>query len=326
MNNAPVFGYEEHAGSRTTIRLIYPEAASFLAQEYQNTDIVALVAFKSLDLEWLTSIITKKPLVSILAAYSSRLVLLFQNVTEWKQNEMKIDTCLQSWWNRLWFWRDVVNDIPLHPGSFRILNPEIFNRTWHVLKTYGKHEGKVGPVACRKIFPTRIIYKLPVLFMSENLLYIFYLFKFFNRIVSMFFNFKLQKEVNTHAQCAFCCVVDGAYSRHCWRGVGATALWWIKPGRLWLRLQTSWISAPLLRDSAHGPHDGTSSAWCQQRAQFTEGPCQVWSRAWSHRCSVINSGPHSSNITWTYLLINGWKEQLQKKFVIDENPVSGMYV
>lgn len=69
MNNAPVFGYEEDAGSRTTIRLIYPESASVLAQEYKNTDIVALVVFKRLDLEWLTSVITKKPLVSILVTY-----------------------------------------------------------------------------------------------------------------------------------------------------------------------------------------------------------------------------------------------------------------
>lgn len=73
MNNAPVFGFEEDAGSRTTIRLTYPEAASFLQQEYQNTDIVAVVVFKRLDLEWLTSIVTKKPLVSIIGAYSSSL-------------------------------------------------------------------------------------------------------------------------------------------------------------------------------------------------------------------------------------------------------------
>ncbi|GAA6089908.1 ST3 beta-galactoside alpha-2,3-sialyltransferase 7 [Tachysurus ichikawai] len=112
MNDAPVFGFEEDAGSRTTIRLIYPEAASFLAQEYQNTDIVALVVFKKLDLEWLTSIVTKKPL---------------------------------SWWSKLWFWREVVNDIPLQPRNFRILNPEILSRTWHVLQTYGKHERKMVP-------------------------------------------------------------------------------------------------------------------------------------------------------------------------------------
>ncbi|KAM9477138.1 ST3 beta-galactoside alpha-2,3-sialyltransferase 7 [Clarias gariepinus] len=112
MNNAPVFGFEKDVGSRTTIRLIYPEAASFLPQEYQNTDIIALVVFKRLDLEWLTSIVTKKPL---------------------------------SWWSKLWFWRDVVNDIPLQPGSFRIVNPEILNQTWHVMQSYGKHETKLVP-------------------------------------------------------------------------------------------------------------------------------------------------------------------------------------
>ncbi|KAF4090326.1 hypothetical protein AMELA_G00050570 [Ameiurus melas] len=112
MNNAPVYGFEEDAGSRTTIRLTYPEAASFLEQEYQDTDIVAVVVFKRLDLEWLTSIVTKKPL---------------------------------SWWSKLWFWRDVVSDIPLQPGNFRILNPEILSRIWHVMQNYGKHESKTVP-------------------------------------------------------------------------------------------------------------------------------------------------------------------------------------
>lgn len=74
MNDAPVFGFEQDAGSRTTIRLIYPEAASFLEKEYQNTEIVALVAFKRLDLEWLTSILTKKHLVSIFSANSFCLI------------------------------------------------------------------------------------------------------------------------------------------------------------------------------------------------------------------------------------------------------------
>lgn len=64
MNNAPVFGYEEDAGSRTTIRLIYPEGAPSQSQEYERTEVVALVAFKSLDLAWITSVVTKEPLVS----------------------------------------------------------------------------------------------------------------------------------------------------------------------------------------------------------------------------------------------------------------------
>lgn len=63
MNNAPVAGFEQDAGSHTTIRLMYPEGAPHSTNEYQDTTIVALVVFKSLDLDWLTSVVTKQPLV-----------------------------------------------------------------------------------------------------------------------------------------------------------------------------------------------------------------------------------------------------------------------
>lgn len=63
LNNAPVPGFERDAGSRTTIRLMYPEGAPHSANEYKKTTMVALVVFKSLDLDWLTSVITKQPLV-----------------------------------------------------------------------------------------------------------------------------------------------------------------------------------------------------------------------------------------------------------------------
>lgn len=112
MNNAPVFGFERDAGSRTTIRLIYPEGAPSLSQEYKNTEMVALVIFKSLDLAWLTSVVTKNPL---------------------------------SWWSKLWFWRDVIDSIPLQPENFRILNPEIMYRTGQVLQNYVEQQRKMVP-------------------------------------------------------------------------------------------------------------------------------------------------------------------------------------
>lgn len=64
MNNAPVRGFERDAGSHTTIRLMYPEGAARSVNEYQRTSMVAIVVFKSLDLDWLTSVISKRPLVS----------------------------------------------------------------------------------------------------------------------------------------------------------------------------------------------------------------------------------------------------------------------
>lgn len=63
MNNAPVAGFEQDAGSHTTIRLMYPEGAPHSTNEYKETAMVVLVVFKSLDLDWLTSIVTKQPLV-----------------------------------------------------------------------------------------------------------------------------------------------------------------------------------------------------------------------------------------------------------------------
>uniref|UniRef100_A0A3P8T7C7 Lactosylceramide alpha-2,3-sialyltransferase n=1 Tax=Amphiprion percula TaxID=161767 RepID=A0A3P8T7C7_AMPPE len=112
LNNAPVDGFERDAGSRTTIRLMYPEGAPHSANEYKKTAMVALVVFKSLDLDWLTSVITKQPL---------------------------------SFWSKMWFWREVVDDIPLTPESFKILHPEIIHKTGQVLQTYTLKQGNMVP-------------------------------------------------------------------------------------------------------------------------------------------------------------------------------------
>ncbi|XP_047460021.1 ST3 beta-galactoside alpha-2,3-sialyltransferase 7 [Mugil cephalus] len=112
LNNAPVSGFERDAGSRTTIRLVYPEGAPHSANEYGKTAMVALVVFKGLDLDWLTSVITKQPL---------------------------------SFWSKMWFWREVVDDIPLGPESFRILHPEIIHKTGEVLQKYALKQGNMLP-------------------------------------------------------------------------------------------------------------------------------------------------------------------------------------
>lgn len=112
MNNAPVSGFEQDAGTRTTVRLLYPEGAPHSSREYLHTPLVALVVFKSLDLEWLTSITTKQPL---------------------------------SFWSKLWFWREVVEDIPLGPENFQILNPEILHRTGQALQSFAKQQRTMVP-------------------------------------------------------------------------------------------------------------------------------------------------------------------------------------
>lgn len=36
----------------------------------------------------------------------------------------------------MWFWRDVVDDIPLKPENFRILHPEVIHKTEQALQKY----------------------------------------------------------------------------------------------------------------------------------------------------------------------------------------------
>ncbi|XP_034040854.1 ST3 beta-galactoside alpha-2,3-sialyltransferase 7 [Thalassophryne amazonica] len=112
LNNAPVTGFERDAGSRTTVRIIYPEGAPHSADEYKKTTMVALVVFKNLDLDWLISVITKRPL---------------------------------SFWAKMWFWREVVDDIPLRPENIRILHPEIIHKTGQVLQQYALKDGQMVP-------------------------------------------------------------------------------------------------------------------------------------------------------------------------------------
>ncbi|KAJ8250202.1 hypothetical protein COCON_G00221240 [Conger conger] len=112
LNNAPVFGFERDAGSRTTIRLMYPEAAPRSYREYRNTSLVVLVVFKGLDLDWLASVVSKERL---------------------------------DWWSKLWFWRKVVESIPLQPENFRILNPEIIQQTGLALQAYSKQPRQTMP-------------------------------------------------------------------------------------------------------------------------------------------------------------------------------------
>lgn len=112
LNNAPVSGFERDAGSRTTIRLIYPEGAPHSAEQYKKTSMVVLVVFKNLDLDWLISVITKQPL---------------------------------SLWSKMWFWREVVEDIPLRPENFRILHPEIIHKTGQAIQKYALKPGNMVP-------------------------------------------------------------------------------------------------------------------------------------------------------------------------------------
>ncbi|XP_008838518.1 lactosylceramide alpha-2,3-sialyltransferase isoform X2 [Nannospalax galili] len=96
LNSAPVEGYSEHVGNKTTIRMTYPEGAPLSDAEYYANDLFVTVLFKSVDFNWLQAIVKNETL---------------------------------PFWVRLFFWKQVAEKIPLQPKQFRILNPVIIKET-----------------------------------------------------------------------------------------------------------------------------------------------------------------------------------------------------
>ncbi|XP_043841438.1 lactosylceramide alpha-2,3-sialyltransferase isoform X3 [Dromiciops gliroides] len=57
LNSAPVQGYTDHVGNKTTIRMTYPEGAPLSDLEYYLNDLFVAVLFKSVDFNWLEAMI-----------------------------------------------------------------------------------------------------------------------------------------------------------------------------------------------------------------------------------------------------------------------------
>ncbi|KAM3923346.1 CMP-N-acetylneuraminate-beta-galactosamide-alpha-2,3-sialyltransferase 4-like [Leptodactylus fuscus] len=61
LNNAPVHKYEKDVGTKTTLRLFYPESAHFnLMMDNNQETLMVLVPFKSLDVMWLKTILNNE--------------------------------------------------------------------------------------------------------------------------------------------------------------------------------------------------------------------------------------------------------------------------
>ncbi|XP_014750684.1 PREDICTED: lactosylceramide alpha-2,3-sialyltransferase isoform X4 [Sturnus vulgaris] len=96
LNDAPVQGYMDHVGNKTTIRMTYPEGAPLSEQEYPPASLFVAVLFKRVDFNWLQAMIKNETL---------------------------------PLWVRLFFWKEVAEKIPFTSKQFRILNPVIIKET-----------------------------------------------------------------------------------------------------------------------------------------------------------------------------------------------------
>ncbi|MGH0164552.1 UNVERIFIED_CONTAM: hypothetical protein FKN15_064117 [Acipenser sinensis] len=88
LNEAPVKGFVKDVGSKTTVRITYPEGAIQNPDRYEKDSLFVLSAFKPLDFKWLKQIASKEKLRGTDG-----------------------------------FWKSVALQVPKAPTEMRILNP-----------------------------------------------------------------------------------------------------------------------------------------------------------------------------------------------------------
>ncbi|XP_076000992.1 ST3 beta-galactoside alpha-2,3-sialyltransferase 3b isoform X1 [Genypterus blacodes] len=88
LNEAPVSGYGKDVGTKTTMRITYPEGAIQKPERYEKDSLFVFSAFKPLDFKWLRQMVFKEKLRG----------------TEG-------------------FWKSVAQYVPREPTEMRILNP-----------------------------------------------------------------------------------------------------------------------------------------------------------------------------------------------------------
>ncbi|KAM8838998.1 ST3 beta-galactoside alpha-2,3-sialyltransferase 3b isoform 1-T1 [Synchiropus picturatus] len=88
LNEAPVAGYSRDVGTKTTLRITYPEGAIQKPDKYEKDSLFVFSAFKPLDFKWLRQMVFKEKL---------------------RGSEG--------------FWKSVAQFVPREPSEIRILNP-----------------------------------------------------------------------------------------------------------------------------------------------------------------------------------------------------------
>ncbi|XP_043918264.1 lactosylceramide alpha-2,3-sialyltransferase [Protopterus annectens] len=107
LNNAPVLGYFEDVGSRTTMRLSYPEGAPKDEREYHPDSLFVAVIYKGADFHWVKAMIKNESV---------------------------------PWWHSMFFWKEVPEKIPVNSNNFRMLNPLVMTETALGLLQYPEPE------------------------------------------------------------------------------------------------------------------------------------------------------------------------------------------
>ncbi|XP_042199363.1 lactosylceramide alpha-2,3-sialyltransferase isoform X1 [Callorhinchus milii] len=96
LNSAPIHGFTQDVGNKTTIRMSYPEGTPKSLHDYDPHMLFVAVMYKGVDFSWLKAMVKKEEV---------------------------------PFFDSLWFWKAVPRKLPIEPEQFRILNPEIIRET-----------------------------------------------------------------------------------------------------------------------------------------------------------------------------------------------------
>eukprot|EP00064_Thunnus_orientalis_P018942 superscaffoldBa00004538_g19051 len=109
LNEAPVKGFEKDVGSKTTMRITYPEGAIQKTEHYETQSLFVLSAFKALDFRWLRHMVFNQRLHSTDG-----------------------------------FWKSVARYVPREPKDMRILNPYFIQEASFKLIGLPHNNGQMG--------------------------------------------------------------------------------------------------------------------------------------------------------------------------------------
>ncbi|XP_040896511.1 ST3 beta-galactoside alpha-2,3-sialyltransferase 3a [Toxotes jaculatrix] len=109
LNEAPVKGFEKDVGSKTTMRITYPEGAIQKTERYEPHSLFVLSAFKALDFKWLRHMVFNQRLRSTDG-----------------------------------FWKSVARHVPREPSNMRILNPYFIQEASFKLIGLPYNNGQMG--------------------------------------------------------------------------------------------------------------------------------------------------------------------------------------
>ncbi|XP_067330622.1 CMP-N-acetylneuraminate-beta-1,4-galactoside alpha-2,3-sialyltransferase-like isoform X5 [Channa argus] len=136
LNGAPVHGYHKNVGTKTTMRITYPEGAFQNLNLYDKTSLFVLSAFKPEDIKWLKHMAFKERLPA--------LPIVFCQILHLTPRQCTLLPGLPVQRSTKGFWKSVANRVPQEPSKMRILNPYFIQEAAFQFMLLPKNNGEMG--------------------------------------------------------------------------------------------------------------------------------------------------------------------------------------